>query len=121
MDLALTEFGSSLKKCGERFVVTRHGKDPIEVPAEDVSHIIFIGRGISMSVDALHMAVERGASISFLASSGRPMAELVTADALDRTRRRKEQLRASEDPRGLRLAQQAGALPPPCPRGKAGC
>lgn len=105
MDIALTEFGASLKKRGERFVITREGKEPVEVPAEEVSRILLIGRGISMSVDALHLAAERGASVSLLTFSGRPVAEFVGVGALDRTRRRKEQLRASEDARGVRIAK----------------
>lgn len=104
MDIALTEFGSSLKKSGERFVIKRHGQEAVEVPAEDVSHIHIIGLGISMSTDALQLAVEHDTSVSIMTRAGKPIAEFVPQSVFGRAHRRREQLHASEDVRGSRLA-----------------
>lgn len=97
MDLALTEFGSALGKSGERFVVRRHGQPPVEVPAEDVDHIVIIGLGISVSTDALHLAAASGATVSVLEVSGRPVAELTAPEAGGKARLRRAQLRAGSD------------------------
>lgn len=105
MELALTEFGTFLGRSGERLVVKRHGKDPVEFPAREVSNILIFGKGVSLSADAILAAVEQGAGITLLRFSGEPYAELMPARALGRARLRREQLRACEDRRGVALCK----------------
>lgn len=105
MELVLTEYGVKLGKRGECLVVKRRDKPDIEVVAEDVVSVTIAGRGIGVSSDAVELLMHGGGNMTFLKPSGEPYAEVVSPLANGRTQLRRAQLRASDDHRGLLIAQ----------------
>jgi CRISPR-associated protein Cas1 len=105
MELVLTEFGAHLGKTGERLVVKRRDQNPVEFPAEQVKDIFIQGQGISISTDAIGLALNAGASITLLSFSGEPYAIVLPADSFGRARLWREQFRAADDDRGVSLCK----------------
>ncbi|MCK5860992.1 MAG: CRISPR-associated endonuclease Cas1 [Candidatus Hydrogenedentes bacterium] len=103
-ELMLTGFGTTLGRTSERFQVRRREQPHTEFAAEDVSHILISGKGMSLSADALAFAVEQGIPITLLSFSGNPYARLATTRELDNALLRREQLYATTDPRGAAIA-----------------
>ncbi|GMU93447.1 MAG: hypothetical protein AMXMBFR4_25050 [Candidatus Hydrogenedentota bacterium] len=105
MELVLSEFGARLGKSGERLVVKRQDKQPVEFPARDVRNILITGQGISVSSDAVRLAAEHGADLTFLSMSGEPFAKVIPIESFGKARLRRQQLLAATDSRGVALCQ----------------
>lgn len=104
MELVITDYGAHLGRSGERLVVRRNDQPPVEMPAADVASILLAGKGMSVSSDAIALAIEHGAGITFISYCGEPYAKVVAPDAFGQARLRREQLRALDDARGVALA-----------------
>lgn len=102
--LVISEFGAQLGKSGERFVIRRDNGDTAEAPAESVSHILITGNGVTLSTDALHLAVSRGITLSLLAASGEPFGEFNAPADMGRAQLRRHQFHAAENGLGSRIA-----------------
>lgn len=105
MELVLSEFGARLGKSGERLVVKRQEKPPVEFPARDVRNILITGQGISVSSDAVRLATEHGVDLTFMSISGEPFAKMIPVESFGKARRRREQLLSAGDERGVRLCK----------------
>lgn len=103
--LILSGFGLFLSKKEERLLI-RKGKDLIyEFPFYRLSEVTLASRGITLSSDVIMELCERGVQINFLHGTGKPYAK-ITAPALSATiQARREQIRALDDERGVRLAK----------------
>ena len=74
MQLVLTSFGTSLSRDNEGFVVSdREGRQ--RVPVESVSSIL-IGKGVSVSSDAMMLATENEIIIQIVDRSGMPISQM---------------------------------------------
>jgi CRISPR-associated protein Cas1 len=103
--LFVSGFGLFIGKKSER-VVVRQGKSVCaQVPFMRLQEIIIASKGISLSSDLIEELCERGIRISFLNSSGKPLA-LVTSPMLTATvETRRAQLSASQNDRGADLCR----------------
>jgi CRISPR-associated protein Cas1 len=83
-----------------------------EVPLFQIGEIILPARGVSLSVELVAEAAQRGISVSFLGKSGKPYALLSSPMLTATVATRREQLRALDDERGATLCRQivAGKL-----------
>lgn len=105
-------YGIFLGKKSDRLTVKQKGATLGEIPFFKLQEIVIASRGVSLSVDVIESACERGIRISLLASSGRPLA-LLTSPLLTATvETRKAQFEALGTERGAQLARMlvAGKL-----------
>ena len=72
MQLVISDFNAHFGKTGERFVVRSPGEPPRELPAHAVSHVLIAGPSVTFSTDAIRLACEKGAAVSFLSYNGEP-------------------------------------------------
>jgi CRISPR-associated protein Cas1 len=105
VDVLLTTFGSALGKTSRRFTVRRPDAQTVELPAEQVRHITVVSRGVSLSSDAVKLAMDEDAVLAFLEPSGEPYAVVVAPAAFGRADLRRMQLEAADDERGAGLAR----------------
>ncbi|AKT38513.1 CRISPR-associated endonuclease Cas1 [Chondromyces crocatus] len=77
-----------------------------EIPFFQIGEIVLPARGVSVSVEMLAEAAERGISVSFLASSGKPYALLTSPMLTATVSTRREQLRALDDARGAEVCRR---------------
>lgn len=105
MELVVSEYGSFLGKKSERLVLKQNGKIVKEIPFHDLEQIIIDTTGASLSTDFIKECMEHGIQISFLTSSGRPFAKLISPHLTGTVITRREQLLAYYDNRGLNLAK----------------
>lgn len=68
--LYIKEQGASLRKCGQRLKVEKGGKTLVEVLVEQVDTIAIIGN-VQVTMQALHMLLERGIDVSYFSYSGK--------------------------------------------------
>lgn len=103
--LILSGFGLFLSKKEERLLVKK-GKDLIyEFPFYRLSEVTLASKGITISSDLIIELCERGVQINFLSGSGKPYAK-ITAPTLSATiQARREQFKALEDHRGIKLSK----------------
>jgi len=83
----------------------RTSPDQIELPLFRISEIVIATRGVSMSTDLIEACCERGIKVSFLTSTGRPMAMLSSPMLTATVATRREQLSAYGDQRGAEIAR----------------
>ncbi len=105
-------FGLFLGKKSNRLAVRQKGATLGEIPFFKLQEIVIASRGVSLSMDVIESACERGIRISLLGSSGRPIA-LLTSPLLTATvETRKAQFEALGTERGAQLARMlvAGKL-----------
>lgn len=105
-------FGIFLGKKSERLTVKQQGKTIGEIPLFKLQEIVIASRGISISVDLIEAACERGVRIALLGGSGRPFG-LITSPMLTATvETRKAQFLALSEERGAALSRMlvAGKL-----------
>jgi CRISPR-associated protein Cas1 len=83
-----------------------------EIPLFQIGEIILPARGVSVSVELLADAAERGISVAFLGPSGKPYALLSSPMLTATVSTRREQLRAMDDARGAEVCRRivAGKL-----------
>lgn len=105
MELVVSEYGSFLGKKSERLVLKQNGKVVEEIPFHNLEQIIIDTTGVSLSTDFIKECMEHGIQISFLTSSGRPYAKLVSPHLTGTVITRREQLLAYYDSRSLNLVK----------------
>ena len=88
------------------------GKIEQEIPLFQLGEIVLPPRGVSVSVELLADAAERGIVVSFLGRSGKPYALLSSPMLTATVATRREQLRALDDQRGVEICKKivAGKL-----------
>lgn len=105
MQLILDQYGSYLGLKSERLQV-RQGRDTLqEAPLIHVDSVLLLGRGLSLSTDAIRTCAEQGIPIHILTSTGHPVATLHAATLTGTVQTRRHQLLAYTDPRGVHLAK----------------
>jgi CRISP-associated protein Cas1 len=97
-------FGSHIGKFSERLKVTQKGATLTQAPLMHLETVHILSRGVSISADALEACCERGIPIFFIDHQGTPYASIYAAGLAGTVITRREQLRAYDDERGLRLA-----------------
>lgn len=85
--------------------VPKISPDQIELPLFRISEIVIAARGVSMSTDLIEACCERGIKVSFLTSTGRPIAMLSSPMLTATVVTRREQLAAYGDRRGAEMAR----------------
>ncbi|MCR4434065.1 MAG: CRISPR-associated endonuclease Cas1 [Caldiserica bacterium] len=105
MILIADRFGQFIGRTSERVVIREKGKTVQEIPFFQVEQILVVGAGISLSSDLVRDCAERGITITFLSSSGTPLARLSSPQMVGTVQTRREQLLAIYDQRGLDLAK----------------
>jgi CRISPR-associated protein Cas1 len=105
-------FGMFLGKKSERLTVKEKGKTIGEIPLFRLQEIVIGSRGVTLSVDLIEAACERGVRIAMLGASGRPFALLTSPMLTATVETRKAQFTALGDERGAGLARMlvAGKL-----------
>lgn len=105
-------FGMFLGKKSERLTVKKQGKTVGEIPLFKLQEIVIASRGVSISVDLIEAACERGIRIALLGASGRPFALLTSPMLTATVETRKAQIAALNDHRGSAIARMmvAGKL-----------
>ncbi len=105
MQLILDQYGSYLGLKSERLQV-RQGRDTLqEAPLIHVDSVLLLGRGLSLSTDAIRICAEQGIPIHILTSTGHPVATLHAATLTGTVQTRRHQLLAYTDARGVHLAK----------------
>lgn len=105
MELLVSEYGSFLGKKSERLVLKQNGKVVKEIPFHNLEQVIIDTAGASISTDFIKECMEHGIQISFLTSSGRPYAKLVSPHLSGTVVTRREQLLAYYDSRSLKIVK----------------
>ncbi|MDF9408702.1 CRISPR-associated endonuclease Cas1 [Pelotomaculum isophthalicicum JI] len=105
MELLVTNYGSFLGKKSERLILKENGKVVNEIPFHDLEQVIIDTPGASLSTDMIRECVEHGVQISFLTSTGKPFAKLVSPYLTGTVITRREQLLAFFDERGVSLSK----------------
>lgn len=103
--LIVDEFGSFLGKKSERLSVTCQGEKRIETPLMHLETVLIIGKGVSLSSDAVAACAEAGIPIHFLDAHGRPVGSFYSASLTATIQTRRAQLQARESERGLLFAK----------------
>ena len=103
--LILSGFGLFLSKKSDRLIV-RKGKDLIyEFPFFRLSEVTVASRGITLSSDLILELCQRGIQINFMQGTGRPYAKLSSPMLSATIQARREQIRALDDERGMKLSK----------------
>lgn len=68
--LYIKEQGAYVQKRGERILVTKNGKQLLDIPLINVDDVSVIGN-VQISTQALHMMIEKGIDISYFSYSGK--------------------------------------------------
>ena len=102
--LVVEQFGSFVGKHSERIQVTCKKQLVAEAPVLFLEQVLVIGRGISMSADALALCAEHGIPVHYLARNGKPYAALYAAGLGGTVVTRRAQYLAYGDQRGVALA-----------------
>lgn len=76
--LYVTEFGATLRKRGNRFLVLEEGGDKQEIAACDVNRIIVPTRGSSISTDAIFLALENRIPVLMAHRNGKPVGRIAS-------------------------------------------
>lgn len=101
--LIADQFGSHVGKYSERLKVTQKGETLVQAPLLHLESVHILSMGVSISADALEACCERGIPIYFLDGRGTPYANIYSAGLTGTVITRREQLRAFDDWRGVRL------------------
>lgn len=101
----MTNYGSSLGKKSERLVLRENGKTVLEVPFYELQNIIVETTGASISTDCIYECMQRGIPISFLSSSGRPYATIISPYLTGTVITRRAQYESYKDKRGIHIVK----------------
>ena len=103
--LILSGFGLFLSKKSDRLIV-RKGKDLIyEFPFFRLSEVTIASKGITLSSDLILELCQRGVQVNFMQGTGRPYAKLSSPMLSATIQARREQIRALDDERGMKLSK----------------
>lgn len=103
MKIVIDDYGASLKKKGNRFVITSEEKTE-EFSSDKVSQIIIL-TGSSISTDAIKLASEKSIDVVCLERLGRPYARIYPCKLGGTTITRRNQLEAYTSAKGATLAR----------------
>ncbi len=105
--LILAEPGLHVGKHQGRLRVTRvkSGEKVLDAPLVHLESVLIIGRGISMSSNAVHECVDRGIPIYFVSAAGKPYGTVYSSRMVGTVQTRRQQLYAYDDHRGRHLAR----------------
>lgn len=96
--------GAYVGKHSERLRVSLKQEVLQEVPLLNLEHLVLVGRGISISSDAVALCMEYGVAIDYVSDRDQPVASLYPAVMGATVRTRRQQLMAFGDERGVHLA-----------------
>lgn len=102
--LIVDQFGAFVGKHSERIRVKQKGKVLAEAPVMFLDNVLIIGRGISVSADAMALCAEQGIPMHYLSRRGQPYAALYAAGLGGTVLTRRAQYMAYNDQRGVALA-----------------
>lgn len=102
--LVVEQFGAFVGKHSERIQVKKQREVLAEAPVLFLENVLIIGRGISVSADALALCAEHGIPVHCLSRNGTPYAALYAAGLGGTVLTRRAQYAAFEDRRGVALA-----------------
>src|SRR5689334_6871502 len=103
--LVADTFGSYIGKYSERLKLTKDGETLIEAPLMHLEQVIVIGKGVSISSDALAECCERGIPVHFISSTGKTFGAVYAAGLAGTVLTRRQQLLAYADQRGVVIAR----------------
>lgn len=103
--IILSDRGTFLGKSGEQFRISRKDQPDVLRPARDVEQITILGKGISVSSDAIALADQLGVELVFASYYGKPLARVIPASLGGTVKTRREQYLAYNDDRGAALAK----------------
>ncbi len=103
--LVIQSFGAFLGKKGRRFVVRLADGTRKEVSADHVKYVVLEGVGMTVSVDAIKLAVKERVPIFFATGDGKPIAAVFPMMGTGTVITRREQYAAYEDYRSVELAK----------------
>ena len=104
-ELIVDQFGAFVGKHSERLRVSQKGVLLVERPLFDLTRVLILGRGITISSDAIRACAERGIAISFVSGRGDAYAQIVGPGLSATVDTRRQQLIAFGDARGATLAR----------------
>ncbi len=102
--LVVDQFGAFVGKHSERIQVKRKNEVLAEAPVMFLEQVLIIGKGISVSADALALCAGQGIPVHYLSSQGYPYAGLYAAGLNGTVLTRRAQYTAYNDQRGVALA-----------------
>lgn len=102
--LIVDQFGSYVGKSSERIQVRQKHDVIDEAPVMFLENLLIIGRGISISAEALALCAENGIPVHCLSQRGEPYAALYAAGLAGTVVTRRAQYMAYNDCRGVALA-----------------
>lgn len=107
--LIVDEYGSFVGKKSGRLNVTCQGEKRVEAPLIHLQTVLIIGKGISLSSDAVAACAEAGIPIHFLDTHGQPIGTLYSASLTATIQTRRAQLEARSTGKGLIFAKAIAA------------
>ena len=103
VQLVVNTFGASLRKEGDRFLVTA-GNKKLAVSAHKVQSIV-ITTGAHLSTDAIELAATHNIDVVFLTKHGDPFARIWQSRMGSTAAIRRRQIEAADAPEGLAFAR----------------
>ena len=107
MTLIVDQFGAYVGKHSERLQVKCKGELLVEAPLLTLDNVLVIGKGISISADALALCAEHGVPVHCVSSRGEPYAALYAAGLGGTVQTRRAQYAAYHDARAALAASFA--------------
>ncbi|WP_242836818.1 CRISPR-associated endonuclease Cas1 [Desulfotomaculum nigrificans] len=104
-EVFVSNYGSFLGKKSERLVLKENGQTVLEVPFYELQNIIIETSGASISTDCIKECMQRGIPISFLSSTGKPYATIVSPHLTGTVVTRRAQYEAFKDKRGVQMVK----------------
>ena len=101
MEVIIDTYGTYLGKKSERLQIRKEGKTFEEIPFSKIEQITLASMGVSISADIIYECMQRGITLNFLSSSGKPYAMITSPDLTGTVLTRREQLLAYFDQRGV--------------------
>lgn len=102
--LVVEDYGAYVGKHSDRIVVKQKGRVLTQAPVMFLDHVIILGRGISISADAVALCAGQGIPIHYLSRTGTPYGALYAAGLGGTVTTRRAQYLAYDDHRGVALA-----------------
>lgn len=102
--LIIDQFGAYLSKHSERLQVKVKGELVAEAPVLNLSCVLVLSHGVSLSSDAVRLCADNGIPVYFFSSRGEPYATLYAAGLGGTVQTRRAQYAAWTDARGVTIA-----------------
>jgi CRISPR-associated protein Cas1 len=102
--LVVDGYGAYVGKRSGRIYVKQKGKTLTEAPVMFLDHVLILGRGVSISADAVALCAGQGIPVHYLARTGKPYGALYAAGLNGTVKTRRAQYLAYDDHRGVAVA-----------------